>query len=321
MAVINIYLERLTVSECVFTANLATGFSLENPGAPNTVLVTALLRVEDCLINNDGAVFSIIAATKVTKISHLICNLNNTSGNNTWPMTGCTGQVDVTEINFQNSISVNQPVFWSIEGSTAELSLVFFNKVIATASMSLIQSNAIETLISNFDLTNFDNSLGVTTNVLSGTSKYSILNIECGANIGPGVFNAFGAGVDINFVGNYSFTTGITINGAVLPNLDTVTSSEPAVVTPPVSGTIYQNTFNTPITLYLAATYNALAAIATMAVALGPGAAPPVIFTESEPATSLNGIAKSTTINVPAGWYYSFTAVNAVLNSLHAVTR
>lgn len=83
-----------------------------------------------------------------------------------------------------------------------------------------------------------------------------------------------------------------------------------------VSGTIYQNLATFPIFINQSVTYNPTAtAAATMTPAVGLISPPAALPAESVPAASLVGNTRSYFLMVPPGWFYSFTAVNAVLNN------
>ena len=324
MPIIRYDVDYIESDQCKYTGNISTGPVVQNGLAH---LIVERFSLHHSIMYNDGFICNITCdQANSVNIGDLFLSMNGFSGNNGLIVTpGIIGDVlDIHDLDFNTGVSSNTAAWFSIGSyQLARIRGIVCADITSTLAgvFSFIASAANQTSMGDVVIENVDPALGNTLNLFSGAGAFSVRDLQCGANIGAGVFASAGAGVTLNIAEDYVLPAGVTINGAVLPNLDTVTSSQPAVVTPPISGTIYQNTFKTPITLYLAATYNALAAIASVAVALGSGAAPPVIFTESEPATSLNGIAKSTTINVPAGWYYSFTAVNAVLNSLHAVTR
>ena len=88
------------------------------------------------------------------------------------------------------------------------------------------------------------------------------------------------------------------------------------VANAPVSGTIYQNTNPWPITVQVSVTYNPLAgAAATLTPALGPVNPPVALPAESEPAGLVVGRVRTYTLLVPCNYFYSFTAVNAVLGA------
>ncbi len=314
------------VSErCKYSPNISTGPVVQDGVNPIGVNLFAL---RDSVLLNDGLVCNFTGQEVFSvEIGNLWLSMNPTSGNTGLSVTPTLiGDVlDIHDLDFNTSVGTTTPAWMSIGlfklARIREIFIFDIDPAFAGVS-SVISSAANQTSIGDVVIGSITGLFGNTVNLFSGAGAFSVRDLKCGPNNGAGVFAAAGAGVTLNVAENYVLPVGVTINGAVLPNLDTVTSSEPAVVTPPVSGTIYRNTFNTPITLYLAATYNPLAAAtATVAVALGPGAAPPAIFTESEPAAITVGRIKATTLVVPAGWYYSFTAVNAVLNSLHAVTR
>lgn len=90
---------------------------------------------------------------------------------------------------------------------------------------------------------------------------------------------------------------------------------------PLVSGTVYQNTGTLPLLIIQPVTYNPLtSAAATCAIALGSTSTPPTIDTESEPAALRGGRVRAFSLNVPPGWYYSFTTTNAVLGTTAGFT-
>lgn len=87
-----------------------------------------------------------------------------------------------------------------------------------------------------------------------------------------------------------------------------------------VSGTIYQNTSAQPQTIIVPVTYNPTAsAAATMTPALGASSPPGNLPAESEPASLTVGRVRSYSLRVPAGWYYSFTTVNASLGTAQII--
>ena len=88
----------------------------------------------------------------------------------------------------------------------------------------------------------------------------------------------------------------------------------------PVSGTIYQNTSGQPQTIIVPVTYNPTStAPATMTPALGSSSPPGNLPAESEPASLTGGRVRSYCLRVPAGWYYSFTTVNATLGTAQII--
>ena len=84
----------------------------------------------------------------------------------------------------------------------------------------------------------------------------------------------------------------------------------------PVSGTIYQNTSNLPLHISVPCTLNPTsAAAASVIAAVGPVSPPAVTVAEcSQPAAGTVGSIQTLSCAVPPGMYYSFTAVNAVIN-------
>ena len=85
---------------------------------------------------------------------------------------------------------------------------------------------------------------------------------------------------------------------------------------PLVSGTVYQNTGTQPLVIIQPVTYSPTStAAATCAIALGSTSTPGTVDTESEPAALTAGTVRAFTLNVPPGWYYSFTVTNATLGT------
>ena len=83
----------------------------------------------------------------------------------------------------------------------------------------------------------------------------------------------------------------------------------------PISGTVYTNAGNLPMTVRIPVTFSPTStAAATLAVAIGPSSTPAVVTTDSEPAGLLSGSVRSIEFHVPAGYYYSLTATNATIN-------
>lgn len=114
--------------------------------------------------------------------------------------------------------------------------------------------------------------------------------------------------------------TGANAAAGALSNLGGISNAGSLSTASPVSGTIYQNTTAQPVTILMPVTYNPTAsAAATMTPALGSTSAPGSLPAESEPATSVAGKARSFCLRVPAGWYYSFTAVNATLGTAQII--
>lgn len=111
-----------------------------------------------------------------------------------------------------------------------------------------------------------------------------------------------------------------TISGSLTGRYPSPTSSISA--NPPVSGTVYQNLGPKAIAIYLPVTYSPTSsAAATMTPALGPTSTPTNLPAESEPAGLTAGTVRTYILRVPAGWYYSFTAVNATLGTATVLTE
>ena len=124
--------------------------------------------------------------------------------------------------------------------------------------------------------------------------------------------------------------TGATTAAAALSNLGGITETQANTLYPsltgslstssPVSGTVYRNTTGQPITILMPVTYNPTSTeAATMTPALGSTSTPGSLPDESEPAGSVVGKAHSYFLRVPAGWYYSFTTVNATLGTAQII--
>ena len=108
----------------------------------------------------------------------------------------------------------------------------------------------------------------------------------------------------------------LTVNGSALVTLKQITAPL-GTITPPASplasGTVYQNTYNTPITIYQPAYATTSGTAGTVAVALGNSSTPSTLYTKQ-----ISGGTSSTepdvcTVRVPPGWFYSFTASGVTL--------
>lgn len=82
---------------------------------------------------------------------------------------------------------------------------------------------------------------------------------------------------------------------------------------PLVSGSVYQNRYGVPITIYQPAYATTSGTAGTVAVALGPTSTPPTIFTKQIPGTTSSTAPDMVEVRVPPGWYYSMTATSATL--------
>ncbi len=98
----------------------------------------------------------------------------------------------------------------------------------------------------------------------------------------------------------------------------TVVSSDPPATTTAAitSGTAYQNTATYDVILRVPVTYSPTgSAAATLAVGIGPTAAPTQITEDSEPATVTAGTVRTKVIYLPRQWYVLLTATNATLGT------
>lgn len=90
---------------------------------------------------------------------------------------------------------------------------------------------------------------------------------------------------------------------------------------PFVNGTVYQNNTSAPVTLYVPVTYNPTGTdAATCTVALGPTSSPTTIDAETRPGASTSGAIRVYQLEVPPGWYYSFTVVNSTIGTARGIT-
>lgn len=138
-----------------------------------------------------------------------------------------------------------------------------------------------------------------------------------GGNIEANVVNAGALSLNA-FVGVSGF--GVNSQGTQIRTNPSNPGSLSLPANPPVSGTVYQNNTNTNIYIYLPVTYNpTTTAAATMTPALGPTSTPVSLPAESEPAGLTAGAVHTYILRVPAGWYYSFTTVNATLGTATVV--
>lgn len=79
-------------------------------------------------------------------------------------------------------------------------------------------------------------------------------------------------------------------------------------------GVAYQNTSDRSMRMYVSCTFNPTSSgAATFAYTLGTWSPGNAIFTDSVPAGSIVGAIRSYFVEVPPGWFYSFTAVNGTL--------
>jgi hypothetical protein len=82
---------------------------------------------------------------------------------------------------------------------------------------------------------------------------------------------------------------------------------------PLVSGTVYQNTYPFPVTIYQPAYATTSGTAGTVAVALGATDTPSTLYTKQIPGTTSSTAPDVCTVRVPPGWYYSVTASGATL--------
>lgn len=108
----------------------------------------------------------------------------------------------------------------------------------------------------------------------------------------------------------------LTVNGSALVTLKQITAPLGAI-TPPASplasGTVYQNTYNTPIILYQPTYASTSGTAGSVAVALGSSSTPSTLFTKQIPGSTSSAEPDMVEVRVPVGWYYSFTTTGATL--------
>jgi len=79
---------------------------------------------------------------------------------------------------------------------------------------------------------------------------------------------------------------------------------------PPISGTVYQNLTFQDIIIYLPVYATTAGTNGSVAVALGTTSTPSTKFTKFVSGSTSNTATELITLEVPAGWYYSFTGTN-----------
>lgn len=208
-------------------------------------------------------------------------------------------------------------------------------------SFGSAQGTGVYTFTGNFQFDSciFESKAAATTFTFNGATILIGSQVVNGVNAtvypngmmqGNGSFTMLSGGVSNNFAaGGFCFGSGFTslkfdqvgnLNGANM--FKNVALVAPSVYTGapvqsnfnPVSGTVYQNTTAATQKLDLIATFNPTAVAAgTVAVAFQNNAAPANKFTVSVPANDIVGRVLPIHIDVPPGWYYSFTATNAAL--------
>lgn len=165
--------------------------------------------------------------------------------------------------------------------------------------------------------------------ITGGTSNVAISNSRVGAI--NGASNTHGSNILIQGgSGNNIRVNNNDVRGALYYNLlNQATGSDNLIVnnlgynavgtiTPPASplasGTVYQNTTGTPITIYQPAYASTAGTAGSVAVALGTSSTPSTLYTQYvSGATSSTAPMTLPPLRVPPGWYYSFTISGTTL--------
>jgi len=84
---------------------------------------------------------------------------------------------------------------------------------------------------------------------------------------------------------------------------------------PPVSGTVYQNLTFEDITIYLPVYASTSGTNGSVAVALGTTSTPSTIYTKFVSGSTSSTATDMVILNVPAGWYYSFTGTGVTFGT------
>ena len=108
--------------------------------------------------------------------------------------------------------------------------------------------------------------------------------------------------------------------GAQLDHLAYRPSLAPAA-TPFVSGTAYQNTYALPVRIYQPVYATTAGTAGTVEVAVGNGGAPAALYTRQVSGASTNAQPDVIDVDVPAGFWYSFTATGATLANAVIIGR
>ena len=106
--------------------------------------------------------------------------------------------------------------------------------------------------------------------------------------------------------------TGSHISVVANPGYNPVGAINPPA-SPLASGTVYQNTFGVPITIYQPAYATTSGTAGTVAVALGNSSSPGTLYTKQISGSTSSTEPDICTVRVPPGWYYSFTTSGATL--------
>ena len=177
---------------------------------------------------------------------------------------------------------------------------------------------------------------------VSNANNYDAIYVHTGLSdviITHNQFSAFPGGtsatryaVNIETVSNGFIITNNDVwdvNGTPRINLQTSTTVQSASISgnagynpvgsitlpaaPLVSGTVYQNTYAVPITIYQPAYATTSGTAGTVAVAMGNDSAPSTLYTKQIGGSTSSAEPDVCTIRVPPGWYYSFTTSGTTL--------
>lgn len=103
--------------------------------------------------------------------------------------------------------------------------------------------------------------------------------------------------------------SGSTVPETVWPGSQTPWAS------PFVSGTVYQNAYGFPVTIYLPVYATTSGTAGTVAVALGSGSSPSTIFTKYVNGSTATGETDIVVVRVPTGYYVSFTTSGVTMKA------
>lgn len=120
-------------------------------------------------------------------------------------------------------------------------------------------------------------------------------------------------GISASFFGSYQTTYSQLITERNVGYNPVGSQTPPA--NPLVSGTVYQNLYGMPITVYQPAYASVAGTAGTVAAALGSTNTPATLFTQIVSGATTSTIPEVVILRVPVGWYYSFTVSGSVLQN------